>query len=47
VNYLQLINRLRVECGVSGASTPLITVTGLTGESYRMASWINSAWVDV
>ena len=47
MNYLQLINRLRVECGVSGASTPLITVTGLTGESYRMASWINSAWVDV
>ena len=47
MNYLQLINRLRVECGVSGANTPLITVTGLTGESYRMASWINSAWVDV
>lgn len=47
MNYLQLINRLRVECGVSGASTPLITVTGLTGESYRMASWINTAWVDV
>ena len=47
MNYLQLINRLRVECGVSGASTPLITVTGLTGESYRMSSWINSAWVDV
>ena len=47
MNYLQLINRLRVECGVSGASTPLTTVTGLTGESYRMSSWINSAWVDV
>jgi|TARA_R110000868_G_scaffold403748_2_gene681295 hypothetical protein len=47
VNYLQLINRARVECGVSGASTPLTEVTALTGESYRIASWVNSAWVDI
>lgn len=47
MNYLQLINRARVECGVSGASLPLVNVTGLTGESARMANWINSAWVDV
>lgn len=47
MNYLQLINRLRVECGVSGAATPLTSVTGLTGESYRLSQWINSAWVDV
>jgi len=47
VNYLQLINRARVECGVAGASTALTSVTGLTGESARMASWVNSAWVDV
>ena len=47
MNYLQLVNRLRVECGVSGANVPLTTVVALTGESYRMANWINSAWVDV
>ena len=47
MNYLQLINRARVECGVSGASTPLTEVTALTGESSRIASWINSAWVDI
>lgn len=47
MNYLQLINRARVECGVSGASTPLATAQNLTGESARIASWINSAWVDI
>jgi hypothetical protein len=47
VNFLQLINRTRVECGVSGASTPLTSVTGLTGESARIASWVNTAWVDL
>ena len=47
MNYLQLINRARVECGVSGASAPLTDVTALTGESSRIASWINSAWVDI
>ena len=47
MNYLQLINRARVECGVSGASTPLTEVTALTGESYRISSWVNSAWVDI
>jgi len=47
MNYLQLINRTRVECGVSGASTPLTTAQNLTGESARIANWVNSAWVDV
>lgn len=47
MNFLQLINRTRVECGVSGASTPLSTAQGLTGESARIASWVNSAWEDV
>ena len=47
MNFLQLINRTRVECGVSGASTPLTSVTGLTGESARIASWVNTAWVDL
>jgi hypothetical protein len=47
VNFLQLVNRARVECGVSGASTPLTSVAGLTGESARIANWVNSAWVDI
>ena len=47
MNFLQLINRTRVECGVSGASTPLPTAQGLTGESFRIANWVNSAWIDV
>lgn len=47
MNYLQLINRARVECGVSGASTPLPTAQNLTGESARIANWVNSAWVDI
>ena len=47
MNFLQLVNRTRVECGVSGAGTPLTSVANLTGESARIASWVNSAWVDV
>lgn len=47
MNFLQLINRTRVECGVSGASTPLSTAQNLTGESARIANWVNSAWNDI
>ena len=47
MNFLQLVNRARVECGVSGASTPLTSVVGLTGESARFYSWVNSAWEDI
>lgn len=47
MNYLQLVNRTRVECGVSGASTPLLTAQNLTGESARIAAWVNASWVDV
>lgn len=47
MNYLQLVNTARVECGVSGPA--LATVQNLTAgtESARMASWVNQAWVDV
>lgn len=47
MNFLQLINRTRVECGVSGAANALPTAQGLTGESARIASWVNAAWNDV
>ena len=45
MNYLQLINRARVECGVSGSA--LTTAQSLTGEAARFANWINAAWVDL
>lgn len=47
MNFLQLINRARVECGVSGASTPLTSTDNLTGEAARIAAWVNTAWVDL
>lgn len=47
MDFLQLINRARVECGGTGSSTPLSSAQNLTGESARFANWINAAWVDV
>lgn len=47
MDFLALVNRARVECGASGASTPLTTLVGVTGESLRFKQWINSAWMDV
>ena len=47
MNFLQLVNQLRVECGVSGP--PLTTVAGqIAGsENARMVSWIQQAWIDI
>jgi hypothetical protein len=45
MNYLQLVNRARVECGVSGGD--LVSTSGQTGEAARFTSWINSAYVDI
>lgn len=45
MNYLQLVNRARVECGVSGPA--LTTTVGVSGEAQRFTQWINSAWVDI
>jgi hypothetical protein len=47
MDYLDLINRARVECGASGASTPLTVVTGLTGEAARFAGWVQEGWDDL
>lgn len=47
MDYLALVNRTRQECGVSGASNPLATVQNLTGESRRIAQWVNDAWIDI
>lgn len=45
MNYLQLLQRLRQECGVTGASPS--TVQGLTGEMLRLAGYINEAWLSI
>jgi hypothetical protein len=45
MNYLQLVNRARTECGVSGGD--LVTTSGQTGEAARFPGWINSAYVDI
>ena len=45
MNFLELVNRTRVECGVTGPA--LATVQNLTGEAARIANWVTSAWVDI
>lgn len=47
MNLLQLVNRLRVECGVSGP--PLATVAGVLpgSENARMVAWVQQAWEDI
>ncbi|MBV8666740.1 MAG: hypothetical protein JO269_09670 [Burkholderiaceae bacterium] len=43
--FLQLVNQLRQEAGVSGSD--LTTTVGVTGEQLRLVNWINAAWMDV
>lgn len=45
MNLLQLVNQARVECGVSGPA--LTTAQSQTGESGRMVSWVQQAWIDL
>lgn len=45
MTYLQLVQRLRQECGVSGTGPN--TTVNLSGEMARLASWIRSAWMDI
>ncbi len=45
MNYLQLVQRLRKECGVSG--TGPTSVVGQTGTSELLVGWINSAWIEI
>lgn len=47
MNFLELVNRARVECGASGARVPLVTTQNATGEAARMVNWVNAAWIDV
>lgn len=44
LSFLQLVQRLRQECGVNG------TISGVkaqAGEMARLVSWISSAWMDI
>jgi hypothetical protein len=45
MNFVQLVENLRVECGVSG--TPLVTVQNLNGELLRLKTWIADAWNEI
>ena len=45
MNYLDLINSARTECGSAGA--PITGLTGWNAETTRIAKWINDSWVEV
>lgn len=45
MNFLQLVGRLRQECGVSGNDPT--TVKNLQGEMLRLANYIKQAWIDI
>jgi hypothetical protein len=45
MNFVDLTERLRYECGVSG--TPLTTVQNLNGELLRLRNWIRDAWQEL
>lgn len=46
LTFLQLVNRVRRECGVSGGE--LLTLqSGLTIEQTRFKDWVNDAWNDL
>lgn len=47
MNYLQLVQRLWMESGASGASPGPSTVVNQTGEYARLVTWINAAWQDI
>lgn len=45
MNLLELVNRTRSECGISGPA--LTTVQNLTGEAARVRDWLKTAWIDL
>ena len=46
MNYLQLANRLRRKCRVSGSGFTT-TQGSQVEEYYRLLDWVNEAWVDI
>ena len=45
MNFLQIVNRVRQNCGVSGAD--YVTTAGLTGEGLRLCNWVAEAYQDI
>lgn len=45
MNFLQLVQTAKTNCGVSGAA--LTTLTGQTKEILRLASFVNEAWLEL
>jgi len=45
MRFVDIVERLRVECGVSGR--PITDVETLTGEHLRLKQWTASAWIDI
>jgi hypothetical protein len=45
MNYLELVKRLRQECGVAGNGP--VSVQGQIGEAKRLVDWINSAYLEI
>jgi len=46
MRFLDLVNRARQECGVSGADLATLQ-SGLSREGRRFADWIKQAWADL
>lgn len=44
MNYIELCERTRMECGVSGSDN---SVNGAVGEWFRIITWVNQAWLYV
>lgn len=47
MNYLQLVNQARVECGVSGAALTNVAGQAAGSEAARFASWVQNAWTEI
>ena len=45
MNYLQLAQRCRLECGIAGSGPA--AVTSQTGEMERIVTWVAQAWNDI
>lgn len=45
MNYLQLVQRLRQEAGISGVGPA--TTENQIGEAKRLVDWINTAWLEI
>lgn len=45
MNFLQLVNRTRSECGISGDD--LVTVEGQFGEMARLVRWVSTAYTEI